>query len=91
MYLRLNVGMKTVKKKQNYWRETKMLPVNKVAKKRVKTGVHVHICISREKKHCCGLCCVSPVGGLSILWNSQRLIIATSFESVSSNDILKWW
>ena len=40
MYLRLKVGMKTVKKEQNYGRETEMLPVNKVAKKRAKIGDH---------------------------------------------------
>ena len=50
MYLRLKVGMKIVKKKQNYRREAKMLPVNKVAKKRAKTGVHAHFFVSREKK-----------------------------------------
>ena len=54
MYLRLKVGMKTVKKKQNYGRETKMLPVNKVAKKRAKSSVHGHFFVSRGKKKHCG-------------------------------------
>ena len=40
MYLRLKVGMKTVKKEQNYGRETEMLPVNKVAEKHAKIGDH---------------------------------------------------
>ena len=55
MYLRLKVGMKTVKKEQNYGRETKMLPLNKVAKKRVNIGVYRHFLSFTRKKtlnHC---------------------------------------
>ena len=50
MYLIFKVGMKTVKKEHNYGRETKMLPVNKVAKKRAKSSVHGHFFVSRGKK-----------------------------------------
>ena len=51
MYLRLKVGMKTVKKEQNYGRETEMLPVNKVAKKREKLVITGVFFFSRGKKN----------------------------------------
>ena len=51
MYLRLKVGMKTVRKEQIYARETKMLPVNKVTKKRAKIGI-TGTSFTGKKKHC---------------------------------------
>ena len=59
MYLRLKVGMKTVKKEQNYRRETKMLPLNKVAKKRVNIGVYRHFLSFTRKKNTESLWCTS--------------------------------
>ena len=55
MYLRLKTGHENNQKKQNYGRETKMLPVNKVAKKRAKSSVHGHFFVSREKKNTVGM------------------------------------
>ena len=47
---KIKSGHENSQKEQNYGRETKMLPVNKVAKKRAKIGVHGHFLVSRGKK-----------------------------------------
>ena len=47
---KIKSGHENSQKEQNYGRETKMLPVNKVAKTRAKIGVHGHFLVSRGKK-----------------------------------------
>ena len=43
-------GHENSQNEQNYGRETKMLPVIKVAKTRAKIGDHGHFLVSRGKK-----------------------------------------
>ena len=47
--MKIKVGVKKVKKGQNYGRETKILPVKNVAKS-AKIGFHGHFWVSRGKK-----------------------------------------